>query len=186
MKLSEESLGSEAGQPASLLQGSKNAIYQLFKWVAIISIVTMFASLMSGVVVRYVLSTSLGWVSEVPNLFFPWLTMSAIVAAAARNEHIGVEVVVGSLPSTLRRIIALAVNGLAVVAFSVMAWYGLDVIAIAGNQTLPITGIAMSWAYWSVVVGFAAVALVSLINIAQLLKGESVHPPELVTREEVS
>lgn len=186
MKLSEESHGNEAGQPASLLQGSKNAIYQLFKWVAIISIVTMFVSLLSGVIVRYVLSTSLGWVAEVPNLFFPWLTMSAIVAAAARNEHIGVEVVVGSLPINLRHAVALAVNVLAVIAFAVMAWYGLDVIAIAGNQRLPITGIAMSWAYWSVVVGFAAMSLVSLINIAMLLKGESLQPSEQASAEEVS
>ncbi|ALM51954.1 TRAP transporter small permease [Halomonas huangheensis] len=171
MKHSEESQISEAGQPASLMLSLKAAIYHTFRWAAILSIVTMFVALMFGVIVRYVLSSSLGWVAEVPNLFFPWLTMCAIVAAAARNEHIGIEVLVAKMPSPLRRLVLFAVNLAAMVAFGVMAWYGLEVISIAGSQTLPITGIAMSWAYWSVVIGFAAVALVSLINIVLVLAG---------------
>ncbi|NYS59695.1 TRAP transporter small permease [Vreelandella salicampi] len=171
MKLSKESRNSEVGKPASLLVSSKNVIYHAFKWVAIVSIVAIFLSLLLGVVVRYVFSINLGWITEVPNLLFPWLTMCAIVAAAAKNEHIGVELVVEKLPSLPKKLVTLVVNGIAMVAFAVMAFHGLDVVEMAGSQRFPITQLGMSWAYWSVVIGFMGVAVVSFINIAMVLTG---------------
>ncbi|WP_085919643.1 TRAP transporter small permease [Halomonas sp. CSM-2] len=183
-KLSDESHVSGVAKATSLLLGSKSAVYKLSKWVAILSIMAMFLSLMTGVIVRYVLSTNLGWVSEVPNLFFPWLTMSAIVAAAAKNEHIGINLIVDNLPSAARHLVTFATNALAVTAFGVMAYYGLDVIEIAGGQRLPITKVPMSWAYWSVVIGFIALAIVSLINIALLLTGHDEHDASQVPQGE--
>lgn len=59
-KLSDESQISGVAKATSLLLDSKAAIYQLAKWVAILSIMAMFLSLMTGVIVRYVLSTNLG------------------------------------------------------------------------------------------------------------------------------
>ncbi|HCR97341.1 MULTISPECIES: TRAP transporter small permease [Halomonas] len=185
MTLSDESRNSEAGLPASLLIGSKNLIYQVSKWLAIISIVTIFVSLLSGVVVRYLFSTNLGWATEIPNLFFPWLTMGAIVAAAARNEHIGIELVVEKLPRLPRKVVTLTVNVIALVAFSTMAYHGLNVVEIAGGQRFPITRLGMSWAYWSVVAGFAGLALVSLINSALVLVGgEEQSDPQVSHGEE--
>ncbi|MBT2771594.1 TRAP transporter small permease [Halomonas sp. ISL-60] len=171
MSLSMESRGGEVGGPTSLLASSKRLIYHTFKWVSIVAVVTIFVSLLLGVVVRYLFSTNLGWVSEVPNLVFPWLTMCAIVAAAARNEHIGVELVVEKLPRLPKKVVVLAVNLIAMIAFSFMAVHGLDVVEIAGSQRLPITRIGMSWAYWSVVVGFMGLAVISFINIAMVLSG---------------
>lgn len=180
MKLSEESRSSEVSAPTSLLVSSKNVIYHASKWVSIVSIVAIFLSLLLGVVVRYVLSTNLGWVTEVPNLLFPWLTMSAIVAAAARNEHIGVELVVEKLPRLPKKGVVLTVNGIAMIAFGVMAVHGLDVVEIAGTQRLPITRIGMSWAYWSVVIGFMGLAVVSLINVVMVLTGgEQFSEPQI-------
>lgn len=175
MKLSSESHNSEVVKTTSLLLSSKMAIYRLAKWIAILSIVVMFLSLMTGVIVRYVLSTNLVWISEVPNLFFPWLTMSGIVAAAAKDEHIGINLIVDHLPAVARNSVIFATNALAMIAFAIMAYYGLDIIEIAGDQRLPATKIAMSWAYWSVVVAFTALAVVSLINIGLLLteRGEN-------------
>ncbi|PXX98374.1 TRAP transporter small permease [Halomonas sp. LBP4] len=171
MKLSEESRSGEVGAPTSLLVRSKNVIYHAFKWVSIVSIVAIFLSLLLGVVVRYVLSTNLGWVTEVPNLLFPWLTMCAIVAAAAKNEHIGIDLVVEKLPSLPRKGVVLAVDVIAMIAFGTMAVHALDVVEIAGSQRLPITQVAMSWAYWAVVIGFLGLAVDSLINIALVLTG---------------
>lgn len=171
MKLSKESRSREVGTPTSLLVSSKNVIYHAYKWVAIVSIVAIFLSLLLGVVVRYVFSLNLGWITEVPNLVFPWLTMCAIVAAAARNEHIGVELIVEKLPDLPKKVVVLAVNGIAMIAFGVMAVHALNVVEIAGSQRLPITGLGMSWAYWSVVVGFTGLSVVSLINIAMVLTG---------------
>ncbi|WP_110654326.1 TRAP transporter small permease [Salinicola halimionae] len=155
----------EPGHPGSPPLRLKTAIHHLFKWFGIVSLLTMFGTLLTAVFVRYVWEMNLNWTSEVPNLLFPWLTMCAIVATAAKNEHIGIEAVVERLPRPLRRVVSLATNLLAAIAFALIAWHGLEVISIAGNQLLPITGIAMSWAYWSVVVGFAGLALVSLLNV---------------------
>ncbi|MCE9684149.1 TRAP transporter small permease [Halomonas alkalisoli] len=179
MKLSNESSHGEVGMPTSLLVSSKNVIYHAAKWIGIFSIVAMFLSLMSGVVVRYIWSTNLGWVTEVPNLLFPWLTMGAIVAAAARNEHIGIELLVEKLPTTLRKLVIVGVNVIAMVAFAVISLRGLDVVEIAGSQRLPITKIAMSWAYWSIVAGFVALSIVSLLNVLIVIIGgdEFSKPP---------
>ncbi|PMR80182.1 hypothetical protein C1H70_09400 [Halomonas urumqiensis] len=49
MKLSSESRNSGVAKATSLLVSSKLAIYRLAKWVAILSIVAMFLSLMTGV-----------------------------------------------------------------------------------------------------------------------------------------
>lgn len=171
MKLSEESRIGEVGFPASPMLSSKNAIFHIFKWIAIASIVIMFLSLMTGVIIRYVLSTNLGWISEVPNLFFPWLAMSAIVAAAAKNEHIGVELIVSKLPRVADKVVTLGINIIALIAFAVIAVSGLEVIKITGSQLLPVTQISIAWAYWSVVIGFIALAIISFINIVLVLVG---------------
>ncbi|AZM96532.1 TRAP transporter small permease [Vreelandella venusta] len=171
MKLSSESRSSDVSLLTSLFVSSKSVIYHTFKWVSIVSILAIFLSLLLGVVVRYVFSINLGWIAEVPNLVFPWLTMCAIVTAAARNEHIGIELVVEKLPRLPKALVVLAVNGIAMVAFGVMAVHGLDVVEIAGSQRFPITRLGMSWAYWSVVVGFIGLSVVSLLNIAIVLTG---------------
>ncbi|MCS2608769.1 TRAP transporter small permease [Halomonas dongshanensis] len=159
-------------------------IYQIAKWVAIVSIVSIFISLLTGVVVRYLFSTNLGWVTEIPNLFFPWLTMGAIVAAAAKNEHIGIELLVEKLPRFPQRAVTLCVNVIALVAFSTMAYHGLNVVDIAGGQRFPITRLGMSWAYWSVVAGFAGLALVALLNIVLILVGGEVQADPQVSQGE--
>jgi TRAP-type transport system small permease protein len=180
MKLSNGSNHGEVGMPTSLLVGSKNAIYHAAKWIAVCSIVAMFLSLMSGVVVRYIWATNLGWVTEVPNLLFPWLTMGAIVAAAARNEHIGIDLLVEKFPTTLRKVVIFGVNMIAMIAFAVISLRGLDVVDIAGGQRLPITKIAMSWAYWSIVVGFVALSIISLLNVLiVMIGGEKFSKPPI-------
>ncbi|GGW57582.1 hypothetical protein GCM10007158_18410 [Vreelandella hamiltonii] len=138
-----------------------------------------------GVATRYLFSTNIGWVAEIPNLFFPWLTMGAIVAAAAKNEHIGIDLMVEKLPKFPKKIVILSVNVIALVAFSTMAYHGLNVVDIAGGQRFPITRLGMSWAYWSVVVGFAGLALIALVNIALILMGvEEQSAPQISRGEE--
>lgn len=156
----------EPRQLGSRLLSLKHAIHLLFKWLGILSLIVIFFALTAAVIVRYVWSTNLDWTSEIPNLFFPWLTMCAIVATAAKNEHIGIEAIVERMPASLKRLVSLATNLVAAIAFGLIAYHGLQVVHIAGSQRLPITGVAMSWSYWSVVVGFAGLAVVSLLNVA--------------------
>lgn len=55
------------------------------------------------------------------------------------------------------------------VVFFWLAWTGLTILDVTSHERLPITGIANFWAYLSIVVGFALLAVTALTTLQRNL-----------------
>ena len=138
--------------------------------VIVLTISLMLLTLLAEVVVRYVTNQGMGWPTEVPNLFFPWLVMSGILLAAQRGKHIAINILIDKLGKMANRLLLISLQVLVAGTFLYLAWVGLFVIEITGSEVYPVTGISAKWAYLSIIVGFAGLGITALTTIVRLLQ----------------
>lgn len=104
---------------------------------AVLAAMVMVASLLIGVVYRYILQNSLTWSNEVALLSFTWLVFLTAGLAVRDNSHVRVELIDKVLPEYINWLlnqliwIAVALTGL------YMLWTGFDFIAFTVGQTSP-------------------------------------------------
>lgn len=136
--------------------------------------VALFACVAIEVAVRYVAGGNLGWTGELPSLLFPWMTMAGIVVAAQHGQHFLVEAGLRRLSAAPLAWAAGAVQVISAAGFFYLAWTGRTILEVTADEYLPVTGIATSWAYLSIVVGFTLLAVTALTTLARL--GTAVDP----------
>jgi TRAP-type C4-dicarboxylate transport system permease small subunit len=106
---------------------------------AVLVLVVIGITLFTSVVLRYVSGSSLGFATELPSYLFPWLICGGIVAAAATNGHLAVDFFVERLPGRARRVVAVSMWVLVVLAFWVLLTASFRIMG-AYSQSTPILG----------------------------------------------
>ncbi len=159
----------EAGRPAPLLDLIDRVVSIAAATLSIGALVAMFLALCAEVVVRYLTKQSLGWPAELPNFMFPWLVMGGIVLAAQHGAHISVTMLLDRLGRQAARAVLLGIQVVAAVTFLYLAWVGLAVLKITGNEVYPITGISAFWAYLALITGFAGVSLTAATTFLRVI-----------------
>lgn len=136
--------------------------------VAIATLSVMFVSLLLEVIIRYFSNQGLGWPTELPSILFPWLVAAGIVLAAQQGQHIAV----AALPSILKinniRRLFLLLQVITAVTFYYLAWVGLQVVEITGDEVYPATGISARWAYLALIVGFLGLGMTATTTFVKL------------------
>lgn len=171
--MSDGSDSASRAQGRGLALSAAGAVDRVIVWsaasVAVATTLALFFSVGAEVVARYGTGRSLGWTSEMPNLFFPWMTMAGIVLSAQFGRHIVVELGVRLLPQALSRPLLVLVQVPVAVVFAYLAWTGLTVLEVTAGERFPATRITTSWAYLAVVVGFALLAVTAATTAVRLL-----------------
>ncbi len=93
--------------------------------VAAVLMIAIICLLLTTVVTRYVLATSVVWIDEVVSMCFIWATMIGTALAMHRNEHLRLTLVVDKLPERWRHYahgFALAAVAAFLVALLPFAW----------------------------------------------------------------
>ncbi|MCX5591866.1 TRAP transporter small permease [Alcaligenes endophyticus] len=137
--------------------------------VATVSLLVLFVALSLEVIVRYITNSSLGWTTELPNIFFPWLVMGGIVLAAQKGQHISVTALLGFLSPGVTRCLFIVLQLILLVVFAYLTVVGEKVIAITGSEVYPMTKVSAKWAYYSLVMGFGGIACTAVTTILRLL-----------------
>lgn len=123
----------------------------------ILAVITV--SLIYQVFGRYVIGRAPGWSEEVARMLIVWLTMLGAAACLRGGSHIAVTVLVNALPQRLRHAV-LWVRDLAILATAgVLAWSGVRYAELNAAQDSAALEIPMSFAYSSLFVGAALIAL---------------------------
>lgn len=86
------------------------AIEQLMRWTTIVLLVMMVVIVFSNVVSRYYLHASLAWSEEVARFMLVWLVFIGSFLAYIHDEHLGLDILVAKMPSTLRKIVGFGTN----------------------------------------------------------------------------
>lgn len=120
----------------------------------------------AGVFFRYVLGSSIPWSEEIGRYLMIWLGFLGASLALREGLHVGVELVVRSVPPR----VAASLRGLAraaVAAFLlVVTYHGVSLVTNLWDQMSPVAGIRMTWPYLAIPVG----SLLMLIQLATSAK----------------
>lgn len=123
---------------------------------------------------------SLVWYDEVASVLMAWITYYGAALAALRRQHIGFDGVLLRLPPRLRFAAVLVGEVVVIAFFALLAWTGMKVLAVVGDESL----ISLPWVPVSVtqsVIPISAVLFIvcELLSLPDYLRkvmaGESGH-----------
>lgn len=153
----------------SLALFTDHIIKSFAQLIGILSLISLFITISTGVGLRYLTDHGAGWVNELPFLIFPWLCASAFVLAAQTGSHITVEFVPGMLKQHLKLWLASLVYVFSIILFAWLTISSLTVVEVTSSENYPILGIPTAWAYGATTLSFALLSLTSLTGLLQLI-----------------
>ena len=139
-----------------------------------VTLSVVFLILSANVVLRYAAGSSLAWASELPELMFPWMIMSGVVIAAQHGSHIAVVILTQKLGAARRWVLtaaSLVVAGL----YLGLAYAAWPVFEIAADERTPIMQVPGSVSVGCLLLGFVMLAIVTLLRLPQVWRGEDQH-----------
>ncbi|MGH7361585.1 MAG: TRAP transporter small permease [Candidatus Methylomirabilales bacterium] len=140
-------------------------------WVMVL-LIAMTLLVTVAVFYRYVLGASLVWYDEFASYLLVWLTFYGAVIAAYHRRHIAFETLVERLRPAARRGVAVAAE-VCVLAFQgILLYYGWVLAeAIKGDTAVSLEWVSMGWIYSVLPVSGGLMLLISLVDLAALLRG---------------
>ncbi|PWK59171.1 TRAP transporter small permease [Roseicyclus mahoneyensis] len=139
----------------------------------------LFVLLNIAVVSRFVFNNSVSWSEELPAHILAALTFIGAAYLTRTSEHLGFDAVVRILPPGVKRAV-MAGNLILIAGFGVLlAWYGGIAAASFGSRMMISVDLPMALFRYTMPVGGALIALISVTRLAGLLTGQ-VHPDDLL------
>lgn len=141
--------------------------------VAALALAVVFLAVSWGVLARYVSPRPAVWSGEVATLGFAWIVFVGAAAGARQHLHIGVDLVTARLPQAAQRWIAIAVSLFLTVALAYIAWLAIRIGIHSFSRPTPVLRLPSSITHAAVFIGFASMAVGSLRDAMNLLKGDN-------------
>lgn len=178
----EESVKSEperSGFVRNLVAKLTSLIYLSGAAIVVVTLVTMFGAILANVVLRYFFGGGITWASEIPAILFPWSIAGGMVMASAQGRNIAVDLIVGILPASVCRILAIAVHLCVSTISAGVVYYSIPIIKASQYSRLAETGIPQIYGYSSLLYAFSMIAVIGLLAILEYALGHRayVHEP---------
>ena len=123
---------------------------------------------------RFMLNTGFAWTEELARFLFVWIGMLGTSICVHRKANLGIETFINMLSPDGRRRCWVLINGLAIVLFCFLVYYGAVILPVVSVQESPSLNISMAIPYSGVLFG----AILTLLHLViQLWDG-------MVNREE--
>jgi TRAP-type C4-dicarboxylate transport system permease small subunit len=153
------------------LLGQADRCVALFcKYAAIACLLVLFVLLGAAILLRLVPLFTIQGYDEIVELLFIWLVMLTSLALWREGALYRVTMIEDMMPALVRRVLEIAIN-LAMLAFAVvMAVYGWDFMAMAG-ETTPFLRLDKSWWYAAIPVTASIMALYSIVWLWRVIRG---------------
>ncbi len=132
-----------------------------------------------GVISRYMVDLQITWTEELARYLMIWGSLLAISCGVYYREHVGLMLLLESLPSKLQLVIRAILDLLGLAFFMVLTWYGFNMARDGASQYATIFNMTMT-------VPFAAVPVSAGIAALQMLLVSIRDVTRLAPREEKS
>ena len=145
------------------VNGLRSILTRGLEWLTAAVFAALVINVLWGVLTRYLFGDQARWSEELARLLMVWLVFLGAVLSLARQEHLGVDLLLLKLHPEVRPAALLCVHA-AVLAFSaaVLAYGGLQLTLQRweSGQTLPALGISKSWFYLAIPISGLFMSLV--------------------------
>lgn len=172
--------GRAASAGRAAVRGAQRALRLIelaAKIVAVATGLVFGGAVFLGVVYRYVFASPFPYATELPRVLFPWFIMMGAVLAAARGEHLRLEVVTARLPRRLRLALLVVTSALVVFSFWVLVEVSVAMLPSMQRASTPLLDWPVSIGFASVPVGLGGIALcVALRLVTELFGGAEAGP----------
>jgi TRAP-type C4-dicarboxylate transport system permease small subunit len=139
---------------------------------AMVLLLAMTLLVTVAVFYRYVLGASLIWYDEFASYLLVWLTFYGAVIAAYHRRHIAFETLVERLGPAARRGVAVAAEVCVLSFQGILLYYGWVLAdAIRADTAVSLVWVRMGWIYSVLPISGGLVLLISLVDLAALLRG---------------
>jgi TRAP-type C4-dicarboxylate transport system permease small subunit len=125
--------------------------------IALVAVMTVVVFLQ--VLYRYVLTQPLHWSEELARYLFVWLSILGATLGLQKRGHFGLDFFFRMLPEQAKRCMGFLIHLLMGAVVLVILVQGITLVQKTILQESPAMGISMSWAYASLPVGGALMAV---------------------------
>ncbi|MGC4025246.1 MAG: TRAP transporter small permease [Mesorhizobium sp.] len=140
-------------------------------YLAGIGLVVMTVIVAWQVFCRYVLNDSPSWTEPGAVMLMSWFIFLGAAVGVRENNHMGFDVLLYVLPPSGKKWLRM-ISDIVIFAFGIgMAWYGLQLIKLTWDTTLPALDISGGWDYVPLLGGGILVTLFALERIVLRLTG---------------
>lgn len=114
---------------------------------------------------RYVFKTPFVFTTELTAIIFPWLVFLGAVAVTRKNEHLSINFIKTALPLKVQSVFSY-VEKFVMLFFTIfMLKSSCELTEVFSRQTLRTIEISRAWPYYSMVVAFALMTFVIILQI---------------------
>ncbi|MDR1518693.1 MAG: TRAP transporter small permease [Planctomycetota bacterium] len=157
----------------TILRRAERPISLLLDLASVGLLAALVVIIFQEVVMRYVFNRPGKWSEELAIAMLIWFGYLGIAVGYRDDRHLSLTFFSDRLPAAGQKII-LVFSDLAVLAFCLlMAWQGVKVAKLDAINTMPATGIAMSWVSAVLTVAGCAMTLEGVIRILARLFPEA-------------
>lgn len=147
----------------------QGAVYRtlewLLEWVTILLMVALTVVVIVAVTFR-IAGSSLSWYDEVAAIMLSWVTYYGAALAALKRRHIGFDSVLLALPLHLRKLALVFSETVVIGFFLLMAWAGLEVLAVLeGMRLVSLTWVPVQVTQSVIPIGAALFIICDLISL---------------------
>ena len=140
--------------------------------IVVISVVMVCVTL-AQVVFRYVIAAPLPWSEELARYCFVWIVFLGGAVGLSRGIHLGVDLLVNTLPPPLRRAVD-ALTTILIAAFAITVIYAsLPVLNMNMFQRSPALGIQMSYIYIAIPISMGLIFIICAERLLRYLFGRA-------------
>ncbi len=130
-----------------------------------------------GVFGRFILNASPRWTEEVATYLLVWLCLLGAVVAFARNEHLGVDLLISRFDLANRRLCELVVQCLVILFCAIVLIYGGSILVtetLGSGQVTPAMGVKMGLVYLVVPLSGVLFVIIAVERSLTIRKGQEV------------
>ncbi len=156
----------------SILEAVRDVVEKSLGGVCAVLLTAMVAVVFANVVARYFLNAAIGWSEEVSRFMFIWVAFLGSVLAFRRGEHLGLDLLVKSLPRTAAHVVLLTGDLLVVAALVYLTKGGIEMTAdsLESGWVSSAVPIPYGYVYLVVPVTFALMLVDALLKTIQDLR----------------
>jgi len=132
---------------------------------------TMVADVSIQVLFRYLVRDAPTWTEELARFLFTWQIFLAAAVAFGRGSHIVVDILVATVPESLRRWLLISSNILVLAFLVVLAWQGTNMVIMTSNMKSSAMELNMGVVYASLPVSAAISAVYVLLRLIDTVGG---------------
>lgn len=147
-------------EPVASLQETSSLKGQPWEeWVAAFALMVVFASVVWGVIARYVAPQPATWSNELATIGFAWVVFLGAAAAAKKHLHLGVDLVTARMAPSVRARIAQGVSLFLSIGLFYMAYLATKIGIESWSRPTPVLRIPVSVTQLAAGLGFASMGV---------------------------